>query len=451
MKVEFIILFVFLKINIGVSQNKSFIQTDKAITDINYMINSIEEIHYNPYFKISKELFNQQKVGLLNSFTKDSISYKQFIATGMKLAALMSGGHTVMDWQNDKLIPELVQCKFVPFTGLPANDNKCLAVTRSFDKHFVSGVLIESINGIPIIELYNECTTYIGGIDSFKKIKAEQVLPLYLFFTDKISSPYSIKLHGTKKEIEISGLNASELNEFLTQSQSNENYIFEILNDSIGLITYNNCENYVAFEEFLKNTFTTIKVKGINKVIIDIRENTGGDSRLNDLLLSYITTKPYRQSSGRYWKVSKQAKDAYRKNNYENYFGDKFMETYYQSDNGSIIEILEEKLIYPEKPVNYFYGKTCFLIGSSTFSSANLLADAIKTYSISTLIGTSTGELTNDFGEVISFTLPNSGNSIYVSTTYDVGANGKSNFFEPVCPDIQTLEDAFVYALKWIK
>lgn len=451
MRLAYLIIVLALKTTAGVSQNKAYISTEKAIVDINYMINTIEEIHYNPYYKINKEVFYQNKKAILDKFNTDSITYKEFIVTGMKLAAQLSGGHTAMDWQNDKIIPELVQYKFIPFTGRLEKDKKHLIITSSVNQDLEKGKLVESINGIPIVELYKECMTYIGGIESFKNISVEKAFPLYLFFTDKIQAPYIVKIFGSKKEIEVTGIDASGLNEFMSQSQNKENYLFEIVSENIGLITYNSCVDYEAFGGFLKNTFLTIKEKGINKVIIDIRENTGGDSRLNDLLLSYITTNPYRQSSGRYWKVSKQAKDAYRANNYENHFGDKFMESYYQSENGSVIEMLEEELIYPEKPVNYFSGKTCFLIGPSTFSSANFLADAVKTYSISTLIGSSTGELTNDFGEVISFSLPNSGNYIYVSSTYDIGANGDPNLFEPVYPDIQTNEDALKYALKWIK
>ena len=92
-----------------------------------------------------------------------------------------------------------------------------------------------------------------------------------------------------------------------------------------------------------------------------------------------------------------------------------------------------------------------FLIGPSTFSSANFLADAVKTYHISTLIGLATGENTNDFGELLAFTLPNSGNPIFVSSAYDIGADGNPNLFEPVYPDIQTSEDALLYALDWIE
>ena len=431
--------------SIGLSQNKTYISTRKAIEDIDYMIKSIEEIHYNPYFKIEKKQCYQNKNELVSNFNKDSISLKNFVATGMKLAAQMSRGHTSMDWQNEKLFPEIMMYKFIPFTGKISIKNKYLTVTHSANQYIKKGVIVESINGVSIGELYTECLSYIGGIESFKHSSLEKVFPLYLFFTDKISAPYSLKLSDS--EIEIPGIGVSELNTFINQSKPKENYIFEITNDEIGLITYNSCTDYDTFKEFIEQIFKEIKKKNIKKLIIDIRENSGGDSRLNDLLLPYISTKPYQQSSGRYWKVSNQAKLAYKNAHYEKNFGKEFMTQYYGTKNQSIIESFEEGLIQPVKPKNYFNGKTCILIGPSTFSSANFLADAVKIYKLSTLIGLPTGELTNDFGELINFTLPNSSNYVYVSSTYDIGANGNSKISEPVYPDIQIEDDA----LFWIK
>lgn len=452
MKSLFVITLFTLLATVGVSQNKSYILTEKAISDINYMIKTIEEVHYNPYFKIEKEQFNQNKNELVGKFDKDSIPLKQFVATGMKLVAQLSGGHTAMDWQNNKLFPELMLYKFIPFTGKLSHNNQYLTVTRSVNEDIKKGALIKSINGIKVAELYKECMTYIGGIESFKNASCEKAFPLFLFFTDKISAPYYIKLTDGEKEIETSGLEVSELNTFISQNQQNENYVFEIVKDEIGLITYNSCTDYNVFKEFLEHTFKEIKEKNINKLIIDIRENSGGDSRLNDLLLSYITKTPYSQSSGRYWKVSDQAKTAYNSNNdFQDMFGKEFMKQYNASENQSIIESFEEELTQPIKPKNYYNGKTCFLIGPNTFSSANFLADAIKTYKLSTLIGSATGEFTNDFGEQLNFTLPNSGNYIYVSSTYDIGANGNPKLFEPVYPDIQTEKDALHDAIDWIK
>ncbi len=449
MKVVHLILALFFIPSILVAQNQSFIATEKAIEDINYMIKSIEEIHYNPYFKTEKEKFNTYKNELIRNFNKDSISLKHFIATGMKISAHLSGGHTAMDWQNDRIIPELMNYYFLPFTGKLSPSDNTFIVSRSIHQDIKEGVRVKAINGISIMELYKECMAYLGGIKSYKNAYCENIFPLYLFFTNKLTPPYSVQL--VDSEVHTIGLTVSEINSFLSESQAVDNYTFDIIENKIGLITYNSCTDYDAFKGFLHQTFKEIEEKNIKKLIVDIRENAGGDSKLNDLLLSYITTKPYRQSSGRYWKVSKQAKQAYKDNNYENHFGAEFMKSYYELKNESIIESLDEELIHPEKQDNYFNGKTCFLIGPKTFSSANFLADAVKTYKISTLIGSATGELTNDFGEVIYFMLPNSGNYVNVSSTYDIGANGNPNLFQPVYPDIQQEENVLEFAINWIR
>ena len=445
----FYIVFLFYPL---CAQNNAYIATDKAIEDLDSMIKMIEEVHYNPYFKVSKEQFKQNKKELLQEFSQDSITLKQFIATGMKLVSQMSGGHTVMDWQNPNIIPELTSYQFLPFSGKLINNHQDFVVTRSSILEIPKGTYIKSINGVSIIDLYKECMSYLGGIESFKRVSCEKVLPLYLFFTDKIEAPYAIKINDVEQEVKTKGIEASELNTLMRKNQVESDYTFEIRNHNIGLISYNKCNDYDAFDVFLKDTFKTIKEKNITKLIIDIRENGGGDSALNDLLLSYITTTPYRQSSGRFWKVSNLAKTTYKSNPvYEKHLGKEFLDTYTASENQSIIEDLESELTQPIKPKNFFDGTSCVLIGPITFSSANFLADAVKTYKLSTLIGEATGEYTNDFGELLSFTLPNSGNYVYVSSTYDIGANGDSNVYEPVHPDIKVEDDALAFAINWIR
>ena len=412
------------------------------------MIKTIEEVHYNPYFKVDKEQFLDNKTVLFSEFNKDSITYTNFLATGMKLAAQLSGGHTQLSWQNRRVVSELKNTYFLPFRGKLMNNNQQFVVTSSQIDGLKKGDVIKSINGVNCVELYKECLSFVGGIESFKSSICERLLPIYIYFTEKISAPYVLNME--EKKISSNGLDFKETVEFLYQNFPKKKYTFKILEDSIGLISYNNCQDLEAFKLFLDTTFTLLKTKKIDKLIIDIRENGGGDSKLNDVLLSYITNKPYRQSSGRYWKVSKQAKIKYKENGFEDYFGKQFMDSYLKANNNSIIESLDEELITPEKPTNYFEGTTCVLIGTNTFSSANFLADAIKTYKLSTLIGLPTGENTNDYGEILTFTLPHSGSEFHVSSTYDIGANGNSELLQPVFPDIKVGKNTLEFAIDWI-
>lgn len=452
MKFYFLYLWAIVISALGICQKPAYISTVKAAEDIEYIVNTIEAVHYSPYFKTNKKDFYQHKNMLVSQFDTDSIRLRDFIAVGMTLVAKMSGGHTAMNWQNPKMVPELKNYYYLPFTGKLTDDNTQFIVTRSVHPDLRTGMVVNSINNIDMVKLYNQCLAYEGGIFSFKNVNCEKLLPIYLFFTNQIPPPYVVKINEGQVEIRSSGLEVEEMLLFLNDRQVKDNYTFKIINDNIGLLTYNRCVDYSAFKKFLKQAFKTLKTKQINKLIVDIRENGGGDSSLNDLLLSYITTAPYRQSSGRYWKVSELSKLAYSSSPvYAQMFGKDFMTRYQASDNQSIIEDFYTDLTTPVKPNYYFSGKTCFLIGPNTFSSANFLADAIKTYELSTLIGMSTGEYTNDFGELLKFTLPNAGNDIYVSSTYDIGANADSTIFEPVHPNLKVDGDVLSFAIDWIQ
>lgn len=431
-------------------QNTQYISTQKAKEDLDFLITNIEEVHYNPYFKYSKNEIYHTLNQIKTQFSPDSITYKSYIASGMKLTAMMSGGHTALDWQSAFVIPEIKSELYIPFSGQLDSNNQQFKVTHSAQPDIAVGTHVKSVNGVNMTSLFKECMTYIGGIEGFKKAYCEKIFPLYLFFTDQIKAPYQFELN-TGETITHQGLNFSDLVSFLNQKIPAKKYTFEIIEGDIGLITYNKCENYNSFQRFLKKTFKEIQKKHIQKLIIDIRNNTGGNSSLNQLLLSYITQKPFRQASGRYWKVSEQAKAWYESHPvYQKLFGQEFMNEYMNAANQSIIKDAYSSLHQPTKPKNYYEGQTCFLIGPNTFSSANFLADAVKTYQLSTLIGSSTGELTNDFGEQLSIQLPHSGLTLYVSSTYDIGANGNPDVYEAVQPDIEVKQEVLKYAVKWM-
>jgi hypothetical protein len=421
-----------------------------ALNDLDTLIATFEKVHYNSYFVHSMDEILYAKEEVVDTWLNDSIPLREFTRVGMQITALMSGGHSSMYWKTDRIVPEIKQQSYIPFTGKLSSDLKTFRVTRSVDSIISIDTEIISVNGIPIIDLYKECMSYVGGIAGFTNAACERLFPLYLFFNDKVHAPF--KIQTTSTFYTTLGLDINALADFLNSAQAKENYTFSITENNVGLLTYNSCQGYKAFNAFLKKTFKEINDKGIDKLIVDIRENGGGDSGLNDLLLAYITKSAYQQSSERFWKVSAEAKRAYSSNKvYERGFGKEFMTKYMNTPNGEIIEDKGYELTQPVAPKNYFEGKTCFLIGPSTFSSANFLADAVKTYKLSTLIGEPTGEYTNDFGEQLNFTLPNSSCIVFISSTYDIGANGNKSVLEPVKPDISVEGDALTFALKWIE
>jgi C-terminal processing protease CtpA/Prc len=74
-----------------------------------------------------------------------------------------------------------------------------------------------------------------------------------------------------------------------------------------------------------------------------------------------------------------------------------------------------------------FEGDIYVLINSGTYSSAVMFATTVKDYSIATLIGEESGGLATSYGDIYSFTLPNTRLSVGVSHKRFVRPSGEDD------------------------
>lgn len=448
MKNIVLISFLFLNSNLCFTQVVNKISVQDARKDLTELVKTIESVHYNPYHRIDKRTFVQIQDSVFKQWDNDSISYSEYTKTGMYLTSLMSNGHTSFDWQNPLLFPELLSSSFLPIkVRLQGNS---LIVTSSATQGLKVGSLITSVNDLNAVSLFRDVMSLTGGINTFKEEVSEKLFPLYLFFFLQEQNNYKIKLKSGEEKLVI-GTGVQEVIEFIQSDINKEKYTFEVVDNDVGLISYNKCEDNEAFGKFLDSTFQFISSNKIKKLIIDLRYNSGGNSSLNDQLLSYLTRKKYRQSSGRYWKVSKEIQNKIKTDSlWYGFLSPDFLDRYLKAEDQSIINAIDYRKIKNDKPSHFFRGKHCFLIGPYTYSSANYLADAIQTFSLSTLIGQPTGEYTNDFGEQVEFKLPRANSFFFVPTTYDIGANKKETIMNPVIPDVYIEEKALETAIKFL-
>ncbi|MDF2925557.1 MAG: peptidase [Paenibacillaceae bacterium] len=142
-------------------------------------------------------------------------------------------------------------------------------------------------------------------------------------------------------------------------------------------IQYNRCRNSKeqSVEEFINEIKTTIENNPIRKIIIDLRNNSGGNSILIRSLMSYIVSK---------------------------------------------------ELNHPEQLFVF--------IGKGTFSSGMENAIEFRDWNNATLVGEPTGGKPNSYGNTVSFQLPHSKLQGQYSTRYFI--NEKGNDQLSVFPDI---------------
>ena len=212
-------------------------------------------------------------------------------------------------------------------------------------------------------------------------------------------------------------------------------------------------DSWEIFKQYCENTFGQIQKDSVQTLIIDIRENGGGDSYNGDILFNYITDKPYLQIEQADYKISKNLKQKFRQRA-KRRLGHAYYIFYpllyihpeprkvFSKNNGEMVSYKIE----PYKPDNnsfLFKGDVYLLTSQYTFSAAVDFASAFKCYNMGTIIGEETGGLTVSFIDIIRFTLPNTNLRFGVSDKRNINACGKEDG-HGVIPDFevkQTPED----------
>jgi C-terminal processing protease CtpA/Prc len=218
-----------------------------------------------------------------------------------------------------------------------------------------------------------------------------------------------------------------------------------------GRIAYMNLFSLVGdverFRGDLDGMFRRMEADSAVALIVDLRANGGGDSRLGDELLSHITTQPYRMSSAKLWKMSAEYR-AYIKSMVRaplNHLPiEKTFPTgrrLFSGPEGTIVRLDESPEAHAQREPS-FSRPVCVLIGAGTFSSAVDLSDAIKTYRLATLIGEETGGRANSFGEVYYYRTRATDYLVGVSSAQFVRASGDTTDHRGVVPDIEVHQSA---------
>jgi C-terminal processing protease CtpA/Prc len=173
-----------------------------------------------------------------------------------------------------------------------------------------------------------------------------------LLLEDAAGARFSVELAGSRSTaalMDITAVTGAGLPLFRQRRQ--ENYWFTLIPDSRTLyLQYNRCQNAAeSFEAMSRRLFQQLDQGQADRLVVDIRLNEGGDSSVDDALISGLRDRPNWRSSGRLFA----------------------------------------------------------LIGGGTFSSGLWTADDLRK-SGAILVGEPTGGKPNHYGQVSTFSLPNS-------------------------------------------
>lgn len=353
----------------------------KWIEDIDLLRDTLTNYHKNLFFNISKGDFYENIEKLKNII--DKLDYNDMKVEISRIVASVGDAHTAVKLPMKYILPfefywfedgiyvvyavpkykKLEHLKVIEINNMPIKeiiDELTEIISHENTSYLKANIVyyiqaIELLYGLLIVDNIDSCIMKFEGLNG--EITTEKI---YSIDTIKYSELKSQE-NGIGAEINNKDIKVIKIPMY--RKNSNENYWFEYLeNDNLIYFKYNSCREGVneSIESFIANLIILIEKTSNKKLVIDLRNNTGGDSRLLEPFIDYI-----------------------KNNNYINKKGNLFV-----------------------------------VIGRDTFSSALLNAFDFKNNTSVILIGEPTGGKPNCYGEIEKFTLPNSKFIVTYSTEY---------------------------------
>ena len=193
--------------------------------------------------------------------------------------------------------------------------------------------------------------------------------------------------------------------------------------------------------------FAEIKAKGIKTLVVDLQYNSGGNSQLGDVLLSWLYPHQDTKRYGVDVRVSELLCTFYP--NYRQYtVNGKPLEIgslydYLSFDHSKDYKTNYSALQDPTKHIfNYdreqiFGGNVVFIQSKDSFSSATLLLTLVRDNGVGIIIGTPSGGKPCHYGDVLYAQLPNTNTLATVSHKYFRRPNMKLEDMECIIPDVE--------------
>lgn len=165
-----------------------------------------------------------------------------------------------------------------------------------------------------------------------------------------------------------------------------ESMSYEVI-DNAGLLSINRCVYDETYRQTMAQAFAEFKDVGVNRLIVDVRSNTGGNSQCLNELMTYIDVDTYEDYSGDVrgsWQAWLQRGILFSKS-------------------------AQPSIKNNEKRSNAFDGEIVVLTSGYTFSSGNWFAVVLKDNGLATIVGEPTGNMPTSYGDTLRFQLNNSG------------------------------------------
>lgn len=424
----FLTLLVFLNTSFGQKSNNQEVvfSTDELKADLKYLKTKLENNHPSLYLYASKSTIDKVFDSLENSIFKP-LTELEFYKHITIISSIIKDGHTII-LPSAEITNSLNSInKFLPYHFVILNNQLFVEMVYTNDNSIPAGSEIISINNVQaneVIKHLSERQVRDGNNLTYPIwILSNYFRQYYSFiFGHPANFGISYKINGQTNAASIKALPKDSI--YFYRQKNYPNKIFSNLpneglklkienGNKYAILTIKDFHNDVLKKEYKQNFdkviasyFEQINNSKTENLILDLRNNQGGDIENGVYLLSYLLDKPF-----------------------------SVVTEYYCVENNKLQHCKGPSLGQHNPKSNNFKGKLYVLINGGSFSNSGIVSSCLQSNNRGIFIGQETGGNPNVIaGFIKEIKLPNTKTQVQVPTKQFVITDKVNNKGQGVMP-----------------
>lgn len=410
---------------------------DQLKADLLFYRSKLEQNHPNQNLYCLKADFNDY-FDSLNSIINQPLNELEFYRIITLTSQKLQDGHTLILPSNKTILFHNEKSKFIPYQIGIFNNELYIKINCSRNKIIPNGSKILSINGISYQQIIKQL--------SDRQVRDGKNISYTYWILDNYFREYYSYIFGHPDIFTIEYLKNGEILQTTVPALSKDSiYIYRAenyplihfdnksgngitlkidTNNSYALLKIRDFHNDVLKKEYHQNFNKTIKkyFKEIihsktDNLILDLRNNQGGDVKNGVLLLSFLMEKPF-----------------------------KVVNEYNCLKSGKQSKCKGPSLGFHQPNMKQFKGKLYVMVNGGSFSNSVIVASCLKAYNRAIFVGSETGGNPNVIaGYTKDYELPNTKIRVEIPTKQFVLTTKEINNGKGLIPDYLVIENIIDY------
>ena len=449
-------------------EKQNFLPVAQMHSDLAILKSALTSLHPGIYRYLTRSQLDRY-FAEIEIQTNKPLSLKDFYIKLSQLTAKLKCGHTYLNPYNQKktLTAQLQSGLVIPLLFKVVD--KKIIVTHNLSEHaqIKAGDEVVSINGLPTTKIIDSLLTASrsdGNHGLNKKLDNIGISPylankdryalfdIYfpLFFTENPCSDYYEIGVKPFKNNEVIRYNFRMISKQIRQQRYQDRYeaesiqptgTFKLVSTQCGYLKIRDFttkgweKNYDYYLDSIFNKLKTIKA---TQLIVDIRDNEGGDDDVRNKVISYLITHPAYHTIRRYYRFLEVPDSLmpYLQTWDQSFKRPKLASDYVRTNAGLYYKKntnLVESII-PNQ--NNFAGQVYLLTNATNSSSSFFMADILQENKYAKLAGEATGGTKQGIngGQFFFLYLPSSGIEVDIPLIYQAPIERRKD--EGIRPDI---------------